>query len=131
MLNLLKRIIMGPHHANGFGSRHISGSGDYRQEVVGESNYQDALDAICMGKEEDGHRFRCVATLQPEPKNPYDSNAVAVKISKSKVGYLSRNDAVRFQETFRQQVTVDAIIVGGWENEDSEGSYGVKLDIDL
>ncbi len=33
-------------------------------QVVGESYYQDALDAICGGKCEDGHQLMCQAELR-------------------------------------------------------------------
>jgi hypothetical protein len=36
-------------------------------QVVGESYYQDALDAICGGKCDEGYQLMCQAELRPEP----------------------------------------------------------------
>ncbi|MGV3720615.1 MAG: HIRAN domain-containing protein [Actinomycetota bacterium] len=119
----------------------LSGSGDFAQEVVGESFNQDALDAICGGKCEDGHDLEVAATLQPEPSNPYDKNAVAVLVRGRKVAHLSRDDAVDFHREMRrlgaagQSATCAARINGGWRRErkngsTQEGHYGVALDLE-
>jgi hypothetical protein len=42
-------------------------------QVVGESDYQEALDAICGGKCEDGYQLMCQAELRPEPTTPTTS----------------------------------------------------------
>ena len=47
----------------------LAGDGSYRVEVVGESHYQEALEAICGGRTEEGARQECTATLVPEPTN--------------------------------------------------------------
>ena len=67
-------------------------SGDETLEVVGESNYQDALRRIVDSPLGDAVRHAVVAVLVPEPSNPYDSNAINVQIEGSIIGYLSRND---------------------------------------
>jgi hypothetical protein len=49
-------------------------------EIVGESNYQPALERLSGGKTPDGTRVAGgMAILFPEPQNPYDSNAIAVR----------------------------------------------------
>lgn len=119
----------------------LDGSGDFAQEVVGESFNQDALDAICGGKCEEGHDLECVATLQPEPTNPYDKNAVAVLIRGRKVAHLSRSDALAFHRDMRRlgaaglPATCAARINGGWSRKRRngaahEGHYGVELDLE-
>ena len=35
----------------------LPGPDMFAVEVVGESNYQDALESICAGRTEDGHEF--------------------------------------------------------------------------
>ena len=55
-------------------------------QVVGESYYQDALDAICGGKCDEGHHLMCEAELRPEPNNEYDRRAVGVYVEGRKVG---------------------------------------------
>src|ERR1700694_5567755 len=67
--------------------------GSERVKVVGESYYQDALLRICGGKTADSQHLAVTATLQPEPLNPYDPNAVAVYIHGLQVGHLARTDA--------------------------------------
>lgn len=108
----------------------------YPREVVGESNYQAALETICGGYSRDGHDFECEAHLIPEPTNAYDPNAVQVFIDSKLVGYLSREDAVRFHkemalaERSGQGVRCGARIKGGWRtNQHDQGHFGVGLAI--
>ena len=61
--------------------------------AVGESNYQEALIAICGSKRWERVAFDCVAALVPQPENPHDSNAIAVQVDGRLMGYLSRTDA--------------------------------------
>lgn len=116
---------------------HYTGIGEYEFDIVGESHYQDALERIAGPRTDAGVEFECVALLICENDNPYDKNAVAVTINDEKVGYLSRDDAVEWRELLADEwveespVTVDALIVGGWDRgANDKGSYGVKLDID-
>ena len=72
----------------------------YFLEVRGEMSYQDALQeqwfAIRPERE-------LSVQLTAEPSNPYDSNAVVVQTSAGKtIGYLSREDAPRFQQLILQ-----------------------------
>src|SRR4051794_32779100 len=66
-------------------------------EVVGESNYQDALWQIVGGFRRDAVRFSCTAVLLPEPDNRYDENAIRVIVESHLVGYLAREDAAVYQ----------------------------------
>jgi hypothetical protein len=119
----------------------LAGTGDFDHEVVGESFYQDALDAFCGGKCEDGHDKVCSVTLIPEPTNQYDKNAVAVLIGGKKVAHLSREDALDFHADMRrlgaagQAAVCRGRVNGGWRRprkggEVQEGHYGVELDLD-
>lgn len=117
---------------------HIEGPGKFALDVVGESNYQTALDDICGGLSEDGHSLLVDAYLVHEDDNQYDPKAVVVLIDSQTVGYLSREQAREFRkvvaETGRPGVaaTCKAKIVGGWDRGDGDqGSYGVKLDLPL
>ena len=108
--------------------------GSYPTDIVGESNYQDALLNIAGGHNRAGHEIECQAELRPEPNNPYDSNAVAVFIDGRKVGYLGRDVAAdyltRLAETGAAGATVrcNAKIVGGWRtNQHDSGHFGVRL----
>lgn len=69
--------------------------------IVGESNYQEAINAACGVPVEEPVRFECVAVLSPEPTNPYDPNAVKVEIGGRLVGYLKRSDAVAYGQVVK------------------------------
>lgn len=108
----------------------LEGEGDFDFEIVGESHYQDALDTICGGKTVDGHEHYCVAYLVPEPTNPHDRNAIAVHIDNLKVGHIPASLAPRMAAAMQgRTVTVDALIAGGWRQDNDEGYYGVRLDL--
>jgi HIRAN domain len=106
-------------------------------QVVGESYYQDALDAICGGKCEEGHQLMCRAELRPEPDNDYDKRAVGVYVDGRKVGHLSRADAKMRQSKLLalhsqgKRPMCGALISGGWfRGRGDEGHYGIRLDLD-
>jgi hypothetical protein len=114
------------------------GKGDYGFEVVGESNYQDALSTICGGPCEEGHYHECIARLIPKPSNAFDKNAVMVVIENRKVAYLPRDDAKRYlRELARLGLTggsasCKAVIKGGWDSDEcGKGHFGVDLDLSM
>lgn len=117
--------------------RAIEGTGNYPQEIVGESNYQKALDRIAGGKSEDGHELSVTAELILDDRNPHDNQAVRVQVDGNIVGYLSKQDARNYRRWLRDQeaparviVECQALIVGGWRRgSGDEGHYGVRLDI--
>ncbi|KKC34663.1 hypothetical protein WH91_01645 [Devosia psychrophila] len=112
---------------------HIEGDGSFGFDIVGESNYQEALDRIAGGKTKKGHEVEFLATLIREPNNSHDRNAIAVLIEGRKVGYVARREAKAMAEMIDRrgysQFTADAMIVGGWTDSKGEGHYGVKLDL--
>ena len=108
-------------------------------EVVGESHYQKALDAIAGGRSGGAARYaHHTALLLPDPSNQWDANAVRVLAVPSQggparlVGYLSREDAVAFRPVIDRvaasgQLTMcHASLKGGW---DRDISFGVTLHI--
>lgn len=106
----------------------------YPMEVVGESNYQESLSAICGGHSRVGHDLETEALLVAEPSNPFDENATAVEIHGQKVGYLARAQAKRvssqMQEAGISKAVCSAKVIGGWRtNQHDEGSFGVRLAI--
>lgn len=118
--------------------RPMVGSGGFATHVVGESHYQTALAALANYGEcpREGLPFR--ALLAPAPANPYDPDAVEVRIAGQRVGYLSRDDAAAFLDMMDDDgfpdcfAQVIAIVLGGFVLRDgSRASYGVRLDIDL
>lgn len=79
-------------------------------EVVGESFYQDALARAASGANW-GVEGRLVgAQLCAEPTNTHDPNAVRVAIAGETVGYLRRDEAVRFSAALQAQGPLDCQI---------------------
>jgi hypothetical protein len=114
----------------------LNGGMQFDADVVGESHYQAALDAICGGRTEEGHEFETVATVARDDENGYDRHAVRVEIRGLLVGYLSRDDAKAFRKLLKLAGVPDvciacpALIRGGWDRGGRDkGHYGVKLDL--
>ena len=100
----------------------------YAYNIVGEQSYQNNLKKIAGPKEEESKFFECYAKVSSEPFNQYDKNAVKVEINGLLVGYLSKSEAAKLSSKVVNK-TVPAVIDGGWKDEESTGSYGVKLAI--
>ena len=100
----------------------------YAYDIVGEQSYQNNLKKIAGAKEEESKFFECYAKVSSEPFNRYDKNAVKVEINGLLVGYLGKSEAAKLSGKVVNK-TVPAVIDGGWKNEESTGSYGVKLAI--
>ncbi|HYO65152.1 MAG TPA: HIRAN domain-containing protein [Archangium sp.] len=103
-------------------------------EVVGESNYQEALIAICGRHTRHSQHLEFDAVIEVEPTNAYDPNAIVVKIAGHKVGYLPREQAARISGQMREEglsaATCGARVLGGWRtNQYDTGHYGVYLAI--
>jgi len=64
-------------------SAHLRGSGAFALPIVGESHYQEALEAICGPRSDEGEDRRVEARLVLENDNPHDSMAVRVDIQGS------------------------------------------------
>jgi hypothetical protein len=102
-------------------------------EVVGESRYRAEIERA-VGQRPEGHRTIVDAALVAEPGNPYDANAIAVMIAGRRVGYLSRNDAARYQPVMAWCVSegftpvVRGDVRGGWQQDDgSWADFGIRL----
>lgn len=103
-------------------------------EVVGEANYQAELWSLCGGSLGDRIRHAVVAVLIPEPGNPYDSNAISVRIEGRLIGYLSRQIAAQYIPGLHRlmsrtgcHVALHGVIVGGGYYDDGPGRLGVWL----
>ncbi len=110
----------------------------YDVEVVGESNYQSALDEIAGGKKPESQKIVTIARLRPEPTNRHDPNAVKVLIDSHLVGYIPRGEAAKLKNIIESMedagyaLTCPAKIVGGWKRGlfgMDQGDYGVRLDL--
>jgi len=106
-------------------------------DVVGEGRYQSELESLAGGKTPDGPRQAShVAILFPESDNPYDANAIAVKIDGIRVGYLSREHAILYRPPVQSAASMGRTIaclahfVGGWNRGGNDvGSIGIRLNI--
>ena len=104
-------------------------------DIVGESNYQTHLQKIAGRKEEKAKRHYCLATLAADDGNKFDPLAVMVQINGKVVGYLSRDNARKYRKELSvldaslPAAIVEAVIVGGWSGPESEGDFGVKLNL--
>lgn len=104
---------------------------EFNTPIVGESNYQPALDK----QHKDPNSFKKGASafvdveLVYEPNNPYDKNAVAVVSSYGTLGYLSKQDAIRYRhlcEGNRDTLSVRCKIYRG-----DHPMYGAWVDLNL
>jgi hypothetical protein len=112
----------------------IPPGGRFRVEIVGEAHYQAVLARLAGKKTKDGVSVYKAALLFPEPTNRHDRNAVSVRIGGETVGYLSREQAVRFHRSFAGHGRVTEVsgpfkawVHGGWKRPGDEGSYAVTL----
>lgn len=134
LLNLFRRQT-GSTMTKQSAALHLARGRGFTFNIVGEGSYQDALNAICGGKCEDGHKLLTTAQLCLQDDNPHDPDAVVVLIGGKVVGYVPRDLATDLRAAIlklnpdKRPVTCDAKIVGGWSHEDGEGHYGVKLSI--
>lgn len=121
-------ILKGKKAANETKASLVPSSVSYAYNIVGEQSYQNNLKKIAGTKEEESKFFECYAKVSSEPFNQYDKNAVKVEINGLLVGYLSRGEAAKLAGKVVNK-NVPAVIDGGWKDEESTGSYGVKLAI--
>jgi hypothetical protein len=106
--------------------------GRFEFPVVGESNYQSAIQSIA----ETNASEQCLALIVPEDNNKFDQLAVRIDIQNKTVGYMSKDDARSFRKLLSKKkisgkvTSCDATITGGFVLKDeSKASYGVTLDI--
>jgi len=114
----------------------LRGPGAFALPFVGESHYQEAIEAICGPRSEEGEDRHVEARLVLENDNPYDSMAVRVEIQGRTVGHLSREHARQYRKQLETaaygstDAYCEARIRGGWDRGDGrQGYYGVYLDL--
>ena len=106
-------------------------------QVVGEGSYQDALSALGGRRTTEGPtNTDFLAGLIREANNRYDENAIQVQIDGRRVGYLSRDDAIRYRPVVEWAMAREHLIVaharltGGWDRGGGDsGSFGVILHV--
>jgi HIRAN domain-containing protein len=109
------------------------GDGQFGIEAVGTAEHQDELELVAGRRTEAGVDHLCGALLVPDPKNPYDANAIAVVIASRVVGYVPSNIAPSLKYAMRVGGFIAAgcaaKIVGGWARADGDiGDFAVRLD---
>lgn len=114
----------------------IEGPGDFAVDVVGESNYQGAIEGVAGGRTEDSSEKIVTAILSLEDSNPYDNKAVAVFLGGKLCGYLDRETARSYRKQLKASghpkltAACKAMIVGGWDRGGGDrGHFGIKLDL--
>lgn len=114
----------------------LPGPGLFAIDVVGELQYQHAIEVAAGGRTEDGCNTLVDAILILDDSNPHDNQAVQVRIDGRVVGYLSRENARNYRRELgaigHPTITArcQAKIVGGWDRgPDDRGYFGVKLDL--
>lgn len=122
--------------SSGDAAMHWPSLGNFEFEVVGESNYQNAIRSIAGDHGDNSPVGQYVAKLIPENNNKYDNLAVRVDLNDSTVGYLSKEDARSFRRRLNAKklgekvTTCDAEITGGYLMQDGKkAAYGVCLDL--
>lgn len=113
---------------------------EHRVPVVGTQRRQDAIWRIVgpptQGPDSRAH-WRGEATLEPEPENRHDPNAVRVAVGGETVGYLARELAARVQPAVvaltqrGATLTIPVYARGGFLFPDGErASVGLVLELD-
>ncbi|WP_155896910.1 HIRAN domain-containing protein [Curtobacterium sp. UNCCL17] len=107
-------------------------------EVAGESNYEATIRALLgrLAKDQD-REVLTEASLVPEPDNPYDLNAVSVRINGGVVGYLTRDDARAFAPVLHRlaasgvtavvRTRVWGVIRDNWEGTGTRFNSNVRV----
>jgi hypothetical protein len=109
----------------------VRGRGSYAFDLVGESECQSALENICGGKSQDGHKKIVVAMLVPEGRK-----AIRVEINGMTVGYLNKENARQFRQRLKKagragaRAYCSAMITGGRDRGGEDRlDFVVKLDL--
>jgi hypothetical protein len=111
-------------------SRHASHSrhGGYDFDIVGESHYRDTLLRLIKAapsEERANGEVYGVASLEREPRNKFDRNAVRVSMGRQTVGYVPKEQAVEVRALIGDGLTLGAVI--GWSSGSRDAPIGVRL----
>lgn len=110
-------------------------TGKYQQQIVGESHYQKQLKFLASIYD-DG--IIETVDLFLDDHNAHDPNAVSIVIDGEDVGYLSREDALKYRKKIKELGHPVAIgictakLTGGHQLRSGEqASHGITLDLDI
>lgn len=96
------------------------------REVVGEAYRSEGIRTLFPARRlTGGADLETTARLVPEPLNPHDPHAVAVVVEGVLVGYLARDEAVKYQRLLidLNRSGLDAVVpcsIHGWEYEETD-----------
>lgn len=135
MFRWLRRVVAGSAQATVV---RLDGDGTFPLQVVGESHYQEHLEALCGGRRDHSIEHTVTARVVLDDANRYDRNAVRVEVEGRPVGYLSRPDAKAYRQYLRKRRLSAAVaecqaqIRGGWaRSPEDQGHFGIWLDFTL
>lgn len=114
------------------------GTGFYPVAAVGTKFHLEALRRLAQNPPGTHAFLLCAAELVPEPDNPHDSKAVAIRIDGFNVAHLAREAAPGVPSALsRAGLPADAVtlakavVSGGLSTPDRDYAYTIDLDIDL
>ncbi len=108
--------------------------GDQQVDVVEEEDHQEVLERLAGGRSESGAMKQVVALLTREPDHPHDKDAIRVDIDGETVGYIEKWNAKSIQPLMQRleregrPAWVRGTIVGGWDHDQGDESFRVRLD---
>ena len=108
--------------------------GDQPVDVVEEADYQDVLERLAGGRSRSGAMSQVVALLSREPGHRHDKNAIRVDVDGETVGYIEKWNAKSIQPLMQKleregrPAWVRGTIVGGWDHDQGDDSFRIRLD---
>ncbi len=98
------------------------------------SYYQETLEKVVGGRRDAAVYFRVPAVLSSEPENPYDANAIVVRVNGAPVAHIRKEDNVSLRRQLNAfgvsgDAQCRAEISGGWRHDNPHAMYSVKLDV--
>jgi hypothetical protein len=103
-------------------------------DVHGESHHQESLARIAGPKEPTAKSVNVGVTLRCKPTNEYDRNAVRVEAFGMFLGFIAKQPAQflapAMSATCGGVIEGLGVVVGGWDDGETSGSYGIRVWID-
>ena len=98
-----------------------SNSDTFKLRVAGVSHRQTEVRQVEAGN---------TVTLEQEPNNPYDRNAIKVIAGSHWIGYVSRQDAKLINQAIKSGCTITGEVEGSGKPNGSD-AIGVLISIDV
>lgn len=108
-----------------------------RIHAVGESHYREALALATGGRRPEGVSLLLTVELALESTNPYDPNAISVRIDDNVIAYLPRDEAAAYRPVFDRlrelglAAYCEAFVGWGWDRGPKDrGDFSVIVHLD-